>query len=202
MNLTDLSVRLNFPGCRTGGLPRLIAMTDPERDADPVTLAGRLPAGAALIFRHYGEPDRDRLAGEAAAVAHRRGVYFLVADDVYLAWRIGADGVHFPEYRVRRRDRRVWSAVRRFPLVTAAAHSRQAALAAERVGVDAVVLSPVFPTPSHPDRPVLGPHRFAGAIRGLTIPVYALGGVKTREARRVAAAGAYGLAGIGLFSVG
>jgi len=201
MTLTDLSVRLNFLGRRGGGLPRLIAMTDPKREIDPVSLIERLPEGAAVIFRHYGDPDRTRLAGEAAAAAKRRSVFLLIADDVRLAGRVGADGVHFPEHRIRRRDRRVHSALRRFPLVTAAAHSRQAAAAAQKAGVDAVILSPAFPTPSHPGRPVLGTLRFAGLVRDLTVPAYALGGVSAKEARRLATTGAYGLAGIGLFSV-
>jgi len=201
MNLTDLSVRLNFHRSGTGGLPRLIAMTDPDRESDPVALIERLPAAAAVIFRHYGNPDRDHLAAVGMAAANRRGVYFLVADDVRLAGRIGADGVHFPEHRIRRRDRRVGTALSRFPLVTAAAHSRRAALAAEWAGVDAVILSPVFPTPSHPERAAMGPLRFALAAFDMRVPVYALGGVKAANAGRLAAAGAYGLAGIGLFSV-
>jgi len=201
MTLTDLSVRLNFPEPRASGLPRLIAMTDPDRESDPVALIERLPAAAAVIFRHYGNPDRDRLAAKGLAAANSRGVFFLVADDVRLAGRIGADGVHFPEYRIRRRDRRVRTALGRFPLVTAAAHSRRAALAAEKAGIDALILSPVFPTLSHSERSAMGPLRFALAARDVTVPVYALGGVAAGNARRLAAAGAYGLAGIGLFSV-
>jgi len=201
MTLTDLPVRLNFPTRRLGGLPRLIAMTDPRRDSDPVAQVERLPAAAAVIFRHYGDPDRERLAAAAMAAANRRGVFLLVADDGDLAQRIGADGVHFPEHRIRRRDRRVWAALARFPLVTAAAHSRQAVVAAENAGVDGVILSPVFPTPSHPERAAMGPLRFASMARGVTVPVYALGGVTAGQAKRLAEAGAYGLAGIGLFSV-
>ena len=42
-------------------------------------------------------------------------------------------------------------------LVSAAAHDEASARRAARAGVDLILLSPVFPTNSHPGRPALGP---------------------------------------------
>ena len=74
---------------------------------------------------------------------------------------------------------------------------------ATRPGIDAVgiILSPVFPTDSHPGAPTLGPLRFAAWARRAPLPVYALGGVNAVTARRLAASNAAGLAGIG-FAIG
>ena len=67
-------------------------------------------------------------------------------------------------------------------------------------GVDAVLLSPVFPTKSHPGAAPIGPLRFAAWVRECPLPVYALGGVSLQSARRLASSGAAGFAGIGGFA--
>ncbi len=86
-------------------------------------------------------------------------------------------------------------------LVAAAAHGPAGLYRARRAGADAALLSPVYPTASHPRAPTLGPLRFAAWARRAPLPVYALGGVTAVTARRLAASNAAGLAGIG-FAVG
>ncbi len=66
-----------------------------------------------------------------------------------------------------------------------------------RAGVDLILLSPVFPTTSHPGRPALGVRRLAALCRGTAVPVLALGGVTPATLSRVRAARAAGVAGIG-----
>ena len=56
MRVTDTIGRLNLP---PDGLPDTILMTDEKRLADPVPLIGGLPPNSAVIFRHYGAPDRE-----------------------------------------------------------------------------------------------------------------------------------------------
>ena len=84
--------------------------------------------------------------------------------------------------------------------LTAAAHGRAGLVRAARAGARAALLSPVFPTASHPGAPTLGPVRFAGLVRASPLPVYALGGIDARRARRLAGTGACGLAGVGAFA--
>jgi thiamine-phosphate pyrophosphorylase len=48
-----------------------------------------------------------------------------------------------------------------------------------------VILSPVFPTRSHPGAPALGPLRWAALARRAAGPVVALGGVDGARARRL-----------------
>jgi thiamine-phosphate pyrophosphorylase len=50
---------------------------------------------------------------------------------------------------------------------------------------DAVLLSPVFPTRSHPGAAALGPARFRLMARHAQMPVVALGGMTVRTARRL-----------------
>lgn len=178
-------------------LPALILMTDPVRMPDPLAAAATLPAGSAVILRHYGEPDRADLASALAALCRQRRLKLLIAGDARLGAAVGAAGVHLPEHVVA--DRRVWSLPQARPdwLVTAAAHSPAAITRAAAAGIDAVLVSPVFPTASYPGAPTLGALRFTAWVRNAPLPVYALGGVTPDSARRLAGSGAVGLAAIG-----
>ena len=67
----------------------------------------------------------------------------------------------------------------------ATAHDLREIGTANRVGADAVLLSPVFPTRSHPDTEWLGPLRFRLLARQAAMPVIALGGMTGRHAKRL-----------------
>ena len=175
-------------------LPALVLMTDSARLADPLPAAHALPAGSAVILRHYGAPDREALARRLAALAHRRGLRLLVGGDPALARRVGAAGVHLPARAAARARSVRWRAEW---LVTAAAHSPAALGKAAAAGADAALLSPVFATASHPDTRPLGPHRFAALARASALPVYALGGIAPARTRLLQGSGAVGIAAIG-----
>jgi thiamine-phosphate pyrophosphorylase len=174
-------------------LPGLWMMTDPARAPDPLAAAGRLPRGAGVILRHYGAPERRALARRLAHLCRQRGLVLLIAGDWRLALAVGAQGVHLPEGLTG------MGGVRRRPgwIVTSAAHSRGALVAATRAGVDAVLLSPAFTTASHPGARALGTVRFCALSRATGVPVYALGGITAATARRLAGARLIGFAAIG-----
>ena len=175
-------------------LPALILMTDEMRLADPLPAARALPAGSAIILRHYGVPERAALARQLAAIARRRGLVLLVGEDPVLARRVGAAGVHLPERAIRRAGALRWQ---RHWLVTAAVHSHAALVSAAACGADAALLSPVFTTASHPDQRALGLQRFEALAQSSPIPVYALGGIGRAHASLLRGCGAVGIAGIG-----
>lgn len=195
MTLTDAARRLKF----AAHCPRLLLVTDPVRLPDPLAAARRLPRGAAIVLRHYDHPGRARLAEELAALARRRHLALLVAGDWRLAARVGAAGLHLPEGWARTG---VLAAAlgwvrRRRRLLTIACHSPRALARAAGLSADAALLSPVFPTASHPQAKTIGAVRFAAWSRRAGLPVVALGGVTGRSARRLP--GAAGFAGIGMF---
>ncbi len=195
-SLADQARRLKPPGENTA-LPSLILMTDSRRLAEPEPVVCRLPRGSAVILRHYDDPDRTALADRLSGLCRRLGIRLLIAGDGRLAVAVTAGGLHLPETLVARAPR-TWRLWRRPGwLVTAAAHSPAAIARAARAGVDAVLLSPVFPTESHPGARVLGPLLFARwAIRS-PLPVYALGGVSAATIGRIAGSGAVGVATVG-----
>ena len=197
--VADLGRRLNS-GRAGSTLPPLILMTDSERLPDPLPVLPDLPRGSAVLLRHYGVPGRDELAVRLRTATRRFGVRLLVGADPRLAAAVGADGVHWPEALVGRTLRCWRSWHRRRWLVTAAAHSLPAIHRAAAWGVDAVLLSPVFPTASHIGAIPLGPLKFAAWAGVSPVPLYALGGVSGSTVPRLAAAGACGLAGIGFLA--
>ena len=175
------------------GLPTLWLVTDPARTPDPVAAAMRLPRGAGVIYRAFGARDAQAIGLALAAVARRRGLVLLVGADAALAAAVGAHGLHLPQRamatapRLRARRPR-W-------IVTAAAHDARAVAAAGRLGLSAVLVSPVFPSRSPSAGRPLGPTRFARLVRG-AVPAIALGGVNACTANRMRHTGAAGLAAV------
>ncbi|TDH61654.1 thiamine phosphate synthase, partial [Dankookia rubra] len=141
-----------------------------------------LPAGAAVLARGLAPAV---LAG-LAAIARRRRLVLVVAGNGRLALRHGA-GLHLPDRRTGTELLPFLLARRRRPLLlTLAAHGRPGLARARRLGADAVLLSPVFPTASHPGAPALGPLRWAAlARRGGRRAMVALGGVGPANAGRL-----------------
>ncbi|MDD9317732.1 NUDIX domain-containing protein [Acinetobacter lactucae] len=77
-----------------------------------------------------------------------------------------------------------------------ACHDAVSLKQAQQVGCDAVFISPVKPTTTHPEAVALGWERFSELARNSQIPVFALGGVHPDDLATAQLHGAYGLAGI------
>jgi thiamine-phosphate pyrophosphorylase len=170
-------------------LPPLILVTDPDRTPDPVALAERLPRGSGVIFRSFGRPGASETAHRLAAVARQRALLLLIGAD---ALHVPGAGVHLPERMAPRAT--ALRHARPGVAVTVAAHSLAALIQARRAGADAALLSVVFESGSPSAGRPLGPVRFAALVRRTGLPVYALGGVGTKNAPRLLGSGAAGLA--------
>lgn len=178
-------------------LPRAIFMTDAARCPDPVRVARTLPEGSGVILRDYRASDRADLAQRLARVCRGRGLLLLVGADWRLAAEVGAAGVHLPEWAPAARP--AARAARGF-LVTRSAHGAASFPKAVASRADAVLISPVFPTASHPASPALGLHRFARLLERAPVPAYALGGLNADNVKRLPRHPKLaGVAGISLF---
>jgi len=78
----------------------------------------------------------------------------------------------------------------------AACHDAVSLKQAEQIGCDAVFISPVQPTATHPEAVALGWERFADLAQNSQIPVFALGGLHPNDLTIAQQHGTYGLAGI------
>jgi thiamine-phosphate pyrophosphorylase len=108
--------------------------------------------------------------------AHARGHVAVLADSASTAREWGADGLYGA-------PRALYPT--RGLLTLASAHSLREIGVANRARADAVLLSPVFPTRSHPGALALGPMRFRLLAAHAKMPVIALGGMNARTASRL-----------------
>ena len=160
---------------RQPSLPNLWLISDARNDAGLAAALRRLPRGSGFIFRHYHlDPAARRLRFTALAwIARTRGHVVVLAGPARQARQWGADGSYgAPLGRAAGPELRL-----------ATAHSLREIGRASRA--DAILLSPVFPTRSHPGARPLGPLRFRLLAARARVPVVALGGMDRRRARRL-----------------
>ena len=81
----------------------------------------------------------------------------------------------------------------------AACHDQVSLLHAAKLGVDAMLLSPVNPTLSHEHQAPLSWEGFKALAVQVQVPVYALGGIALDDLEKAQAHAAYGIAGIRAF---
>lgn len=155
------------------------------RDALPRSIT----AGAKLVYlRGVTEV---ALLKELVQCCHAHGALALVADDPALAVTVGADGVHLRQQQAMQLTRKP-----ALPWISMACHDEASLGHAAALGVDAVLLSPVCETPTHPGQSGMGWPAFRALAEGLPLPVYALGGVGPADLPQAREMGARGVAGI------
>jgi len=161
---------------RPSSLPSVWLVSDARNDAKLETVLARLPRGSGLIFRHYHLDEAARRARfrALARIARKGGHRVVLSGDARQARRWGADGA----YGALRLLAKGPAGLR---IVTA--HSLREIGEAHRSRADAVLLSPVFPTRSHPGAPALGPVRFRLLAARAGLPVIALGGMDRHRAQ-------------------
>ncbi len=159
---------------RFQSLPQIWLISDARTDAALEPALRRLPRGSGFIFRHYHLPPAERRARfkALARIARGCGHVVMLAGDCRIARRWGADGAYGRADQLARGGK---------ALRLATAHSLRELGQVHRA--DAVLLSPVFPTRSHPGAGGLGPLRFRLLAARSLVPVIALGGMSPRRAR-------------------
>lgn len=165
---------------RESALPPRWLMTDSRMGERLWDALAALPAGSGVILRHYDLPPAARRAlfARVSRIARRKRLTLVVAGRERLGR--GAVGSHG----------------RQQGALTAPAHSRREAVAAIRAGAKLLFVSPIHPTRSHPGARYLGPVRLGLLIRGLDVPVIALGGMNERRWRALKPLDVHGWAGI------
>jgi len=176
-------------------------VTDRRRRPPIAQAAEAVDAGVDLIQVRERDLDTSALASlvlrvvEAARGSPTRVV---VNDRVDVALACGAHGVHLradsiPASRVR-------TIVPPGFVIGRSVHGRDEALAVAR-DADYLIAGTVFPTTSKPGRiDLLGPHGLGSIASAVRLPVLAIGGITVERAAVVAAAGAAGVAAVGLFA--
>ncbi len=160
-------------------------------------------AGVDLLqIRERGLDDRRYapLVRQVVAATRGSGTSVVVNDRADIAMASGADGVHLPASGLP--PHRVREIVPAGFLVGQSIHDAGEAAAVERDGgADYLVFGTVFLSASKPAaHHVSGVGELRRACEAVTLPVLAIGGITVERARDAAAAGAAGVAAIGLFA--
>ena len=166
-----------------------------NRDAFLHRLERALKAGVRRVQLRSHALDADGLPPFAEAVLQRcraAGAELLVNARIELARALGI-GVHLRASQLMELDERPLPAKLN---VAASCHDASELRRAEEIGVDFVVLGPVARTPSHPERPPLGWDGFARLREAVSLPIYALGGMRAEDLASARAHGAQGIAAI------
>lgn len=134
----------------------------------------------------------------AACLSRCRRIRLLINARVDVALACGANGVHLPGDSPAPST---WRGI--VPpgfLFGVSCHSADDAVAAQLGGADFVVAAPVFdPLSKVAYRQPLGVEGLGQICHGVTLPVFALGGVTRQNSVECLAAGAVGVAGITLY---
>jgi thiamine-phosphate pyrophosphorylase len=147
------------------------------------------------------EPDLEAgalaaLVWELVALARGRGPRIVVNERLDVALACGANGVHL------RADSMPAAAVRSMVpagfLVGRSVHGMEEAVAVAP-SVDYLIAGTVFPSGSKPGGPLIGVAGLSAIARAVRVPVLAIGGVTLDRMAELGAAGAAGVAAIGLF---
>jgi len=156
-------------------LPNLWLLSDERNDRVLEEALATLPRRSGFVFRHYHleAAARRKRFEELGILCRFAGHLVILAGDSDTAVAWGADGAYGPARKLARREGL---------LRLATVHGLLETSRAERHGVDALFLSPVFPTRSHPDAACLGKENFLFMAGKARLPVIALGGMNAERA--------------------
>ena len=172
----------------------LYVITDEGLSGDQLLIhvAQAIKGGASLVqYRNKTSSDsvREHTATALLQLCREKRVPLLVNDDVELAVRIGADGVHLGQT-----DTKLAEARRRLgegAIIGVTCHaSLQAAQAAQAGGADYVAFGRFFDSHTKPQAPPAEIDLLRQARASLDIPICAIGGITPQNAPWLIAAGA------------
>lgn len=157
-----------------------------------------LKGGATMIqIREKDLNEKDFLleAEELLALCRSYNVPFIVNDNVELAVKIGADGVHVGQSDMSARD--VRALIGNDKILGVSTQTVEQALFAQECGADYLGVGAVFPTGSKDDAEVLDRKTLMDICKAVSIPVVAIGGITKDNVRELKGTG---IAGISVIS--
>ena len=163
---------------------------------DPGQLAARICAAGATILQYRAKGEGEAFHRERVPLileaARRHGIPLVINDDLDLALRFEADGVHLgrgdlpvDEARKRGGDRLI---------VGASVHDTREAARAIADGADYLGVGSIYPTDTKADIRIVGPAVLEEICRLSSIPTVAIGGITESRLDDVLCRGPRGIA--------
>ncbi len=145
-----------------------------------------------LREKNAAPEERETLALQAQALCAKAGIPFLIDDDVELAARIGADGVHIGQDDISCEEAR--AILGGDAIIGVTAKTLEQALVAEAAGADYLGVGAVFPTSTKQDTWTIDHEVLHQICAAVSIPVVAIGGITAKNARELTGSGVAGIA--------
>ncbi|MBF4456033.1 thiamine phosphate synthase [Acinetobacter sp. SK-43] len=193
----DQLADLNFPKANSTIIERLI-WSHLIKISDQVD---ELPKTNSQMYLRIESKDIEKLQQQLIKLSEQQLLKLIVNVDVWqqlntvLQEKIKT--VHLKQFQLMQLKKGDLVVAKRY---IAACHDAVSLQHAHQIGCDAIFLSPVNPTATHPNSKVLGWDGFAALAQNSDIPVFALGGVAPADLEQAQKHNAYGLAGIRQFS--
>lgn len=176
--------------------PQLCLVTDPEKPDLIQKVEQALAAGVTMLqLRGHtlSSAHLYTLASVLRPLCQKYQAMFIVNDRVDVGLAAGADGFQLGAHSLPLTVARQLVGER--CLLGASVHSQEEACAAVANGADFLLVGTIFASSSHPGESTSGPQLVRNLKRvGLTLPLLAIGGIASTNARQVMEAGADGIA--------
>lgn len=176
----------------------LYAITD-RRDADKKTFFEKiekaLQGGVTILQLREKELDEDSFVNEAIevkALCRKHGVPLIINDNVNVALKSGADGVH-----VGIEDMPIDEIRRTVPdsfIIGATCKTVEQAQSAERLGADYMGVGAVFPSPTKKNAVRITREQLKEICASVSIPAVAIGGISLENVDELKGGGMSGIA--------
>ena len=154
-----------------------------------------LDGGVSFLQLREKDLDEERFYEEAVelqALAAQYGVPFVVNDDVDIALRMDADGVHVGQSDMEAGD--VRTLIGPDKILGVSAQTVGQAVLAEKRGADYLGVGAVFPTGSKDDAEDVSYETLRDICDAVSIPVVAIGGITPENTPELAGSGICGIA--------
>lgn len=154
-----------------------------------------LKGGTTCIQLREKELDEGAFLAEAVAIkdlCHQYGVPFIVNDNVEVALRSGADGIHVGQEDLE--AGRVRQLMGEEVILGVSVRTVEQALLAQAMGADYLGVGAVFPTDTKTDAEVVSREVLKAICQAVSIPVVAIGGIDKENMGVLAGTGIAGVA--------
>ena len=155
-----------------------------------------IKGGVKIIQYREKEASKEQMLAEAKEIkklCQKNSVIFIVYDKIDIALAADADGVHLGQDDAHYETAR--KLLGKNKIIGLTTHNVKESIEAERLGVDYIGLSPIFPTGTKPDvGKACGAEMIAKVKKHVKIPVVAIGGINESNIGQVLKAGAKNMA--------
>ena len=110
---------------------------------------------------------------------------FIINDYADIAKLANADGLHLGQNDLPIKEAR--KLLGRNKIIGISCHSLEEAREAERSGADYIGFGPIFQSPTKPEYKAIGTGSLRKVMRRIKIPVFAIGGINTKNLKRLKA---------------